>query len=247
MKELFGSLGFTTYEMKVYEALLDLSSGTALTIAKISKVPTNKVYESLIALIEKGFVASLDVRPKQYKVTGVQRFVDFVKEQERHILNMKKQVTLLERTIKEKSDQEATAIVLKSKKQLMHLLVEQTRKVTSFAYSFVGHLSFDYRSAKSVNEGVKKGIDFRFLVHRHPKHKAVVEKWRKLGVKIRFYPKDEQKSIRFSTFDGKVARITIGEPEIMQQEDYISFWIESSAFASLLKDLFLNMWKKSQE
>ena len=65
--------------------------------------------------------------------------------------------------------------------------------------------------------------------------------------KIKFYPNDEQKSVRFSTFDGKVCRVTIGKPEISKEENYLSIWMESPAFASLLKDQFLEMWKNSRE
>jgi sugar-specific transcriptional regulator TrmB len=245
--ELLEQVGFTEYETKVYKALLQLGSGTATSIARVSNVPTNKVYESLISLIEQGFVASLDVRPKQYKITGVQRFHDFVENEKGKIKDMQKAITLLENTIKKKKKDETTALVLKGKKQMMHLLTEATKSACSFTYSFVGHLSFDYRSAKSVKDAVCRGVDIRFLVHKHPKHKTIVKKWEKLGVKVRFYPKDEQKSIRFSTIDSRVCRFTIGEPEIVCVEDYISFWVESPAFASLLKDQFLTMWKKAKK
>ena len=79
------SFGFTQYEAKVYLALASLPKGKAGEIGKISGVPSNKVYECLIRLAEKGFVASLNITPQEYKVTGVQKFRDMLKEQEQEI------------------------------------------------------------------------------------------------------------------------------------------------------------------
>ncbi len=124
------------------------------------------------------------------------------------------------------------------------MLAQASDNTKEFGYSFVGDLYFDYFSGKSVANEIKRGAEFRFLVHKTSKNKKALDQWRKIGVKIRYYPKEEQKSIRFSTFDAKVCRITIGQPEIEKEEDYLSFWIESPAFASLLKDQFLAMWKK---
>ncbi|PIN78602.1 hypothetical protein COV16_05750 [Candidatus Woesearchaeota archaeon CG10_big_fil_rev_8_21_14_0_10_34_8] len=88
------------------------------------------------------------------------------------------------------------------------------------------------------------------MIHKNinDKRQAIaLKQWKNVGVKIKYYPKNEQKSIRFSTFDNKVCRITIGSPEIINEDDYLSFWIESPAFASLLKDQFLDMWKKATD
>ncbi len=245
-KQLLQSFGLTDYEIKVYLALAYLSSSTASEIAQLSGVPSNKVYASLLHLIEKGFIASLPIKPKQYKIIGVQQFRSILEEKEKALKEVERGLIIFQTSLqkKQKSLQDV-ALVLKGKDKILNLLAQATEDTQKFAYSFVGNLHFDYHTAKPVAAAIKRGVDIRFLAHWDTHHKNIYARWKQLGIKIRYFPKEEQKSIRFSTFDGKVCRITIGEPEIQKQEDYLSFWIESPAFASLLKDQFEVMWKKA--
>ncbi len=244
--DLLIEMGFTDYEIKVYLALAQLGTASAQKIASTSGVPVNKVYHSLIHLIEKGFIASLGIRPQQYKVASIQKFYTALEEKQEKLRNMHKEVLSLQKLIEQKGLQD-TALVLKGKDKILDMLTQATENVQHFAYSFVGNLNFDYQTAKPVAAAIKRGVEVRFIAHKHPLHKDVYKRWKQLGVKIRYSPKEEQKSVRFSTFDGKVCRLTIGEPEIPKQEDYLTFWIESPAFASLLKDQFDVMWKKCSD
>ena len=245
-QQLLKEFGFTDYETKVYLALVQVGTTTAQEIQQQTAVPSNKVYASLLSLIDKGYVGVLALRPKQYKLVGISPFEERLEKKQKDITLLGKQLQQLKQQITAKqSDLQDVALVLKGKKKIIHMLAEASHNAQYFGYSFVGDLYFDYHSGKSVADAVKRGVEFRFLVHNTTQNKKAVVQWKKLGVKIRYYPKEEQKSIRFSTFDGKVCRITIGKPEISDEEDYLSFWIESPAFASLLKDQFEVMWKKS--
>jgi len=244
--QLLKEFGFTDYETKVYLALVQVGSTTAQEIQQHTSVPSNKVYASLLSLIDKGYVAVLDIRPKQYKLIGISPFQEQLERKQQTLALLGKQLQDLKHQITAKqSDLQDVALVLKGKKKIVQMLSEASDNAQHFGYSFVGDLYFDYHSGKSVADAVKRGVEFRFLVQQTTQNKKAIAQWKKIGVKIRYYPKEEQKSIRFSTFDGKVCRITIGRPEIAQEEDYLSFWIESPAFASLLKDQFEVMWKKS--
>lgn len=245
-QQLLKEFGFTDYETKVYLALVQLGSTTAQEIQRHAGVPSNKVYASLLSLIEKGYVSVLALRPKQYTLTGVHQFQDILDQKQKNIALLGKHVQELKHHISAKhADLQDVALVLKGKKKIVQMLAAASDNAQQFGYSFVGDLYFDYHSGKSVADAIKRGVVFRFLVQQTSTNKKAVQQWKKVGVQIRYYPKEEQKSIRFSTFDGKVCRITIGQPEIAHEEDYLSFWIESPAFASLLEDQFDAMWKKS--
>ena len=247
-QQLLKQFGFTEYEIKIYTTLLQRGAATAKEIADSSGVPSNKVYAALLELIEKGFVATLNLRPKQYKITSMQPFKDILMSRKKEIKKTERTLASFQQMLQQKHhDLEDVALVLKGKKKIVQMLAEASENTKEFGYSFVGDLYFDYLSARSVANAIQKGVDFRFLVHKNTEHIREVKQWKKIGVKIKYYPKKEQKSIRFSTFDAKVCRITIGKPEIVNEEDYLSFWIESPAFASLLRDQFLNMWKKSKD
>jgi len=250
-ENLLKQLGFTEYEIKVYMAVVHNGTSTAHVIAEKSGVPANKVYSSLLQLIKKGFVAELSLRPKKYKITNIQPFKEMLSAKEKEVKELHKSVSLFKEIIMQKQhDLQDIALVLKGKRKIIQMLTEASEYAEQFGYSFVGDLYFDYMSAKSVAHAIKKGVEFRFLIHKNinDKRQAIaLKQWKNVGVKIKYYPKNEQKSIRFSTFDNKVCRITIGSPEIINEDDYLSFWIESPAFASLLKDQFLDMWKKATD
>ena len=245
-QKILEEFGFTEYETKVYLALVHLGSSAANNIAKQSGVPSNKVYASLLSLVEKGFVSVLEHRPQQYRVVGMHPFEHLLAGKEKEITNIRSSLKDFKQLLtKRQHELQDVALVLKGKRKIVEMLSDASQNTKEFGYSFVGDLYFDYHSGKSVADAIKRGVDFRFLVQKTTKNKKEVKQWKKLGVKIRYYPKEEQKSIRFSTFDAKICRITIGKPEISDEENYLSFWIESPAFASLLKDQFEAMWKKS--
>ena len=52
-------LGFTTYEARAYVALLDSHPATAYEAAKLSGLPTSKIYQVLSRLQEKGMVMEM--------------------------------------------------------------------------------------------------------------------------------------------------------------------------------------------
>ena len=247
-KKLLKSVGFTEYEQKVYLALAEIGTAKASQISSRSSVPSNKVYECLIKLAEKGFIASLDISPRQYRIVGVQKFKDIITKKEKEITNLKDNIESLESDLAKNIFQtKEIAVALKGKKKIMQMLQEITPKILKYQFNLGGNLIFSHTSARLIKEAINRGVDFKFLVHNDPSRKDVYQKWKNIGVKIRFYQKKEQKSIRFSSFDGKIARITIGKPQVKREEDYLSFWIESPAFALLLKDQFLEMWKKGKE
>ena len=245
---LLKELGFTQYEAKVYLSLLSLSSAKASEITKHSNVPSNKVYESLIRLAERGFISSLDLSPRVYKITGVEKLREVLEKKEKKITTLRSSINKLESDIGRcRVDATDIATVLKSKQNIVAKLHEQTPKLQKYQYTFGGGLTFSAKGARIVSQAIKRGVETRFLVHYDPSRKEVYQKWRKIGVKIKFHPKNEQKSIRFSTMDNKIARITIGKPQMENEDDYLTFWIESPAFASMLKDQFLDMWEKAEE
>jgi sugar-specific transcriptional regulator TrmB len=59
-------LGLTSYEIRVYTALLDAGAMTAANISKKSGVPYSKIYEVLNGLQEKGWLESDSSRPQKF-------------------------------------------------------------------------------------------------------------------------------------------------------------------------------------
>jgi len=65
------TLGMSEYEAKTYTILLALRVASAREIHEITKIPRGRVYETLNALIEKGFVNSSNDNPARYSAADV--------------------------------------------------------------------------------------------------------------------------------------------------------------------------------
>ena len=59
-------LGFSSYEAKAYVALLQKHPAIGYEVSKISKIPTSKIYETLINLKNKGAIMVSDSEPVNY-------------------------------------------------------------------------------------------------------------------------------------------------------------------------------------
>ena len=59
-------LGLTSYEIKVYMALLESGSMNASEMSKKSSVPYSKIYDVLNSLEEKGWIESNSSRPQKF-------------------------------------------------------------------------------------------------------------------------------------------------------------------------------------
>jgi len=244
--KLFNEFGLNEYESKVYLSLIRLTTAKVSEIAKNSGVPSNKVYESLNKLTEKGFVSQLDLNPKQYQVIGVEKFRMILEEKEKKIKNLKIEINLLEKNLNNKTNSpESLARVFKGKDKIFQMLDEVIPKIEKYQYTSAGGLTLKSKSSRLIQKQIKKGVDYRFLGYFDYERIKTYKKLIEIGVKIKFIKDEKRKGLRFSTFDDKFCRITIGKPQIEREEDYLTFWIQSPAFAILLKETFLHLWKES--
>ena len=58
-------IGFTEYEAKAYIALIEVNPATAYEIAKLSGIPTSKIYEVISKMSDKGLVSIFDTKGKK--------------------------------------------------------------------------------------------------------------------------------------------------------------------------------------
>lgn len=81
-------LGFTEYEAKAYIALLSAKSATAYEIARISGIPTSKIYEVISKLTDKGIIFSLNNEEKnKYIPLKPEEFIESRRHRYENTLN----------------------------------------------------------------------------------------------------------------------------------------------------------------
>jgi HTH-type transcriptional regulator, sugar sensing transcriptional regulator len=69
-------LGFSAYEAKTYLALLQKSPAIGYEVSKAARIPTAKVYETLMGLVRKGFVLVSASEPIRYVPVAPEALTD---------------------------------------------------------------------------------------------------------------------------------------------------------------------------
>lgn len=77
-------LGFSSYEARTYVALLEAQPANGYDLAKLSGVPTSKIYETLKRLVVKGAALASATEPVVYRATNPEELIaHFQRESDR--------------------------------------------------------------------------------------------------------------------------------------------------------------------
>ena len=251
MKEidLLRGLGFTEYEAKTYLALSFLGEGSAKQVAEKSGLPKNKVYEVLSSLEEKEKVISVPVSPRKYRVADVDSLLDVVDVEKKKILALESACQLFVDDAKKRKDiceHKEFFWILKTKKAIEQKLRSNNKNVRKEILS-CHTFSRDFPvGVREIEKAVGRGVDVKVLAPVSSRNKRRVNEWKDVGAvvrNVRKYPG----ALRFTIFDQKAVRLTIGDPEASDKESFRTLWIESPSFAALLREQFLKMWGEGEE
>lgn len=243
--DFFKDLDFSEYEAKTLSSLIKLKLGNPKQISLDSGVPQNKLYAILKNFEKLGILALLPNEPKKYQLINIRTFINNkIKEKQeelRQLKNNSKKIELIEN-----KDEQAVFSLIKGQKTIMNKLAEANKNVNKEILGVQRNWKIWGQGLREMKQSVKRGVNVKLIgVVNKDNIKKVLE-WKKVGCKIRVYNKDfGEYPLRFSIFDNKYARITIGKPEIQNPKDYITIWTDSKALIRLLKNQFLEMWKNS--
>jgi len=253
MKELntLQSLGLSVPESKVYLSLIKMGSSSIKEISEESKIPPNKLYAVLEGMKSKKVVTSLPVSPVKYSLLNPKSFLSGkTEEMEMELNDLKYGVENLIALSQsnEKSNFYESFLIIKGQNQIMEKLIEETFKAKKEILSSHSSWKIHKNSLFSIKDAIKRGVKIKMIGRIDDSVKDKVKLWRELGVDIvGLNDKFLNNPLRFSIFDEAKVRITIGSPEIGRREDYLTFWVESVAFARIMKKTFENLWKDSDK
>jgi sugar-specific transcriptional regulator TrmB len=84
-------LGLTSYESKAYLALMRRDSATAADVARLARLPRQRIYDVLATLVQKGLVSQRPGQPAKYSAVSPEFAI------ERLLLNRRQELDRLER------------------------------------------------------------------------------------------------------------------------------------------------------
>jgi sugar-specific transcriptional regulator TrmB len=244
--KFFQSLEFSNYESKVINSLLRLKIATTKEISFDSGVPQNKLYSILNKFENLGIVEIIPEKLKKFRPINLETFIQKkIKTKEAFLKELKSSSKSIKH-LKE-SDEKNLFSIIKGQQAIMDKLAENNSSVKKEIYAVQRNWRIWGKGLREIEKAVKRGVDVRLIgiVNSETKNRAL--EWKKTGAKIRiFNEKFGESPLRFSIFDSKEARITIGRPEIPDRENYITIWTTSKPMINVLKKQFLEMWKESK-
>lgn len=241
--EFFQELGFSKYESKALSSLIKLGKANPKEINLDSSVPQNKLYSIIRRFTNLGILELIPSEPKKYKLINIKGFInDKIKEDEDKIKRLKQNT----KNIAKLNEKEEPALfsLIKGQRAIMNKLAEQNIKVKKEILGVQRNWKFWGEGIRQMEKAIKKGVKVKSIGIINPETKKRAIEWKKIGVKIRKYnEKFGNYPLRFSIFDNKTARITIGKPEIKNPEDYITIWTDSKPLIAMLRKQFFDMWE----
>ncbi|MDD5192088.1 MAG: helix-turn-helix domain-containing protein [Candidatus Nanoarchaeia archaeon] len=243
--EFFQNLGFSDYEAKTLSSLIKLKSASPKEISLNSSVPQNKLYSILNKFEKLGILAVIPSETKKYELINLKQFIkDKIKEKEEKLKLLKKDSGKMQE-LKERGNQ-AVFSLIKGQRAIMNKIAETNNQVEKEILGVQRNWKVWGEGLREMQNAIKRGVDVKFIGVINDENIERVKEWKKVGCKIKaFNKKFGDYPLRFSIFDGKYARMTIGKPEIQNPENYITIWTDSKALIIMLRNQFNEMWKQS--
>ena len=242
--DFFRELGFTEYESKILSSLVRLKSAMPKEISLDSGVPQNKLYSILRKFEQDGIISLVSVEPKKYQLINMNNLVkERLKQREEKLRELEDGFRNIEDL--EGNEGEFVFSLIKGQRAIMNKLVELNKNARKEIIGVQRNWKYWGEGVREMEKGIKRGVDVKLIGVVNEETRKRAEEWKKAGCKIKAYSQKFGKyPLRFSVFDRKYARITIGKPEIKESKDYITILTDSKPLVNMLRNQFLCMWKE---
>lgn len=245
--EFFKNLEFTDYESRLLCSFVKLKKASPKELSFDSGVPRNKIYSILRGFEKQSLIEILQTEPKKYRLIDLNRFVkEKIKEKEKKVGELKKVSENLEKV--NFNEEKFVFSLIKGQKAIMNKLVEINKTASREILGVQRNWKYWGEGIRTMEEAAKKGVKVKLIGIINKDNYKKVKEWKKIGCKIRVYNKKfGEYPLRFSVFDNKYARITIGKPEVSHGKDYITILTDSKPLVRMLRNQFMQMWKECKK
>ncbi len=247
---LLSEFGFTKYESRLINSLLTLGEASVRELVRHSKVPKNKAYEVLNKLQEKNIIAEIPITPRRYKIPNIDAFSSIVERKREEFDELSKSLQIFKnRLASPQKEFRDFFTVIKGRKHIQQQLAHQTGKTNYELLSIHGLSKYLPKNMQTINEAIKRGVEVKFIAPLTKENLKNMKKWKETGCQIRIYDKKKfgEAMPRFTIYDKKSVRITVGSPEVSNGEEYISMFTDSITLSNMFRNYFLVMWNQLKE
>jgi len=236
-------LGFNMYASKIINQLLSGGIFTVKELYSLTKIPKNKIYETLELLISKGIVAEDKGKPKKYFILNDQLLDNMILKKETQLAELKSKIEELK-----KNREIITPSVLSiiEGDDEIHKLVEYSNvSVKKEILSCSRLTKMHYGCYRTLKAAIERGVKVKFVAIYDGKNFDVLKQYFELGVEIRIYDLNKGVFPKIGLFDKKYTRITIWEPDVKDPKKYKTIWAKSSILYKIVRNHFNTIWNES--
>jgi len=230
-------IGLTEYESKIYLTLIKHGTQTAKEISKKSKVPKNRIYDSVEFLKERCLIEEIIGTPKKYKAINPKiALSEYLKSLEK----LEENLELLYKKPKEKT--KIPIKIIYGKKSAYEarffdfdVVKEKMSVIVGLEHITTPKLGMIDRECKNATD---RGVKIKFLLNMdYEENRKKAEFMSKFGIKYKNFP---AKNFVLAIIDEKIMRIEIPDPE----KKRINIWIENEDLARNMQKFFDQEWNK---
>lgn len=227
-------IGLDDYEIKIYLALLQESTITAMAISRKTKMERTTVYRVLESLIDKGLASFIvENKVKKFNAISPEKLLIRLKEKEEEL---KKILPELNNLLKLKKDAELNIEIYRGlsgiKSMIRDILILKKDYVTILAEKELDELSLFFRLfMKSIE---KERIHERVLIKKGSKT------YKSKNTQIKYLPKEYAYSTGFGVCENLVGIVLLSDP-------FLAIKIENKELADTFRSYFEILWKIAKE
>lgn len=237
----FKILGFNSYTGGILEIL---SNGEIYTVKEIyekTKIPKNKIYESLDFLKSKEIVNEEQTKPKRYFIVNF-GIIDQMLEQKKQELEQLEE-NLEELKSKRTQINPSVLSIIEGSEELHNLIESSNNQIKEEIKSCSRLRKMHFGCFRTLKKAIERGVKVKFISLETKENFEILKAYHDIGVEIRIFTKKEIFP-KIGLFDKKYARITIAEPDVKSPDHYKTIWANSSILYKIVNNHFEKVWEE---
>ncbi len=243
MENKFHLLGFNSYASNILCVLLNGDVYAVREIYEKTKIPKNKIYETLDFLKSKGIVGEENGSPKKYFIINHNILDSLIEDKESELETLKCDLEEL-KTKREKINPSVLSMIEGDDE--IHKLIEYSNlSVKNEIMSCSSLTKMYYGCFRTLKTAIERGVKVKFVARYNGKNYNILKSYHDLGIQIRIY---NSKKIfpKIGLFDDKYVRVTIYNPKLKSESAYKTIWANSSILHEIVKNHFNKLWEESE-
>ncbi|MFP4424144.1 MAG: TrmB family transcriptional regulator [Candidatus Woesearchaeota archaeon] len=237
----FSIIGMGMYSSQIINLLL---AGDLMAVKEIyekTKIPKNKIYESLEKLQQEGIVGCEEGKPKKYFIVNEGLIWDRVSKKEEELDSLRRSLEDV-RKKREKLNPSVFSVIDGSDE--MHKLIEYSNMSIKHEILSCSNLKKMYYGCyRTLKDAIERGVRVRFIAPADAK-KSVLKAYVDIGVEVRIYQASELFP-KIGLLDYKYTRVTISDPDVKNKKHEKTIWANSRILYNIVKNHFDKIWDES--